>query len=110
MTSYIFWTGNVGGLTNEQFATSASGGTVTSASSGNSATYYKQFNIPMSYSTSDTTSPTSSVTLSGTKSGNAAFTVTLTNTVQNIWLDSGPSWSVNSVFQFLQQLNNGLSF
>ncbi|MGA2386781.1 MAG: hypothetical protein ABSG33_09635 [Candidatus Bathyarchaeia archaeon] len=58
--------------------------------------YYHQYKVAMSYSTSDGSTPSATVTLSGTQSGNAAFTVTLTTTVQNVWLDATTAWSVNN--------------
>ena len=87
--------------TNERWALStdtninlqADNGGATITNSG----YYHQYKVSIAYLTTDTTStPSSAVTLSGTQLGNTAFTEALTKTVQNIWLDAGSSWSVNS--------------
>ena len=81
--------------TEQWIATSGTSGTV-SSSTVVSPLYYHQYNVSMSYSTSDSSTPSSAVVLSGTQSGNTAFTVTLTTTTQNIWLDATTAWSVNN--------------
>ncbi len=80
---------------------SAAGGqlvTVTDASSNSgSATFtvYDQYLVTASYSTSDSTSPSAPVVLSGTSLGSPSYT-TLTTSTQQVWLDAGSSWNVNS--------------
>ncbi len=59
------------------------------------ASWTHQYQVTASYSTSDSTSPTSNVVLSGTSLGSPSFT-TLTTSAQQVWLDAGSSWSVNS--------------
>ena len=81
--------------TEQWIATSGTFGTV-SSSTAIAPLYYHQYNVAMSYSTSDVTTPSAAVVLSGTQSGNNAFTVTLTTTVQNVWLDATTAWSVNN--------------
>ena len=80
---------------------SAAGGqlvNVTDASSNfGSATFtvYTQYQVAASYSTSDSTGPSAPVVLSGTSLGSPSYT-TLTTSIQQVWLDAGSSWSVNS--------------
>ena len=58
--------------------------------------YYHQFQVSASYSTSDGSTPSDPVVLSGTQFGSSSFTLTLTTTAQTPWLDAGTSWSVNN--------------
>ena len=60
-----------------------------------SQTYYHQFEVTASYSTSDGSTPSAAVTLSGTAFGSSSLTA-LTTTPTGVWLDAGSSWSVNS--------------
>jgi len=81
----------------EQFVKTGQTGTSPVSTSGTySATYQKQWKIPASYSTSDYSTPSANVVLSGTQAGDNTFTLTLTTSVQNVWLDAGTSWSVNN--------------
>ena len=86
----------VGSGSTEQWMTNQSptSGTV-SAAQTTAYTYYHQYQVSASYSTSDGTTPSASITLSGTQFGNSAYTLTLTTSVQSPWLDAGTSWSVN---------------
>jgi hypothetical protein len=59
------------------------------------ASWTHQYQVTASYSTSDGTSPTANVVLSGTSLGSPSYT-TLTTSPQQVWLDAGSSWSVNS--------------
>jgi uncharacterized repeat protein (TIGR02543 family) len=59
------------------------------------ASWTHQYQVTASYSTSDGTSPTANVVLSGTSLGSPSYT-TLTTSAQQVWLDAGSSWSVNS--------------
>jgi len=86
------------------FTVPASSGTgsqpvvVTDASSNSgSATFtvYTQYLVSACYSTSDSSTPSAPVVLSGTSLG-LPFNTTLTTSIQQVWLDDGSSWSVNS--------------
>ena len=81
--------------TEQWIATSGTSGTISSLTAV-APLYYHQYKVAMSYSVSDGTTPSSPVILSGTQSGDIFFTVTLTTTVQNVWLDATTSWSVNN--------------
>jgi len=72
--------------------------TITDASSNSgSATFtvYNQYLVAASYTTSDGTTPSAPVVLSGTSLGSPSY-ITLTTSIQQVWLDAGSSWSVNS--------------
>lgn len=92
------WESTVSGGAGKQFVkTGQSGLSSPVTTSGTStATYTTQFQVPASYSTSDGSTPLANVVLSGTQSGDSAFTVTLTTTVQYVWLDADTAWSVNN--------------
>src|SRR5271157_5576661 len=70
-------------------------GTVSSATTI-AFTYYHQFLVTASYSTSDSSTPSPSVVLSGTQFGSSSYTLTLTASSQTPWLDAGTSWWVNN--------------
>jgi hypothetical protein len=59
-------------------------------------TYYNQFSVTASYSTSDGSTPSSSVVLLGTQYGSSPYTLTLTTSIQTTWLDAGTLWGVNN--------------
>ena len=58
-------------------------------------TVYNQYMVAASCSTSDSTTPSAPVVLSGASLGSPSYT-TLTTSIQQVWLDAGSSWSVNS--------------
>ncbi len=57
--------------------------------------YYHQYQVSSSYSTSDNSTPSASVVLTDTQFGSSG-TLTLTTETQSPWLDAGSTWSVNN--------------
>ena len=57
---------------------------------------YHQYQVTASYSTSDASTPSASVILTGTALGSASAP-TLTTSAQQVWLDAGTGWSVNTL-------------
>ncbi len=84
-----------GSSTEQWIATTGTSGTLSSAITI-APTYYHQYKVTASYSTSDASTPSSAVTLTGTALGSAT-TPTLTTSNQLMWLDAGSSWSINSL-------------
>ncbi len=101
--SAVKYSSPIAGSSERWQVSSTDSGTYTALSSVSSSTtaaveYYDQYQVSAKYSTSDGTTPSSSVTLSATQFGSALPTTNLGTTNQNLWLDAGTGWSVNSLF------------
>jgi hypothetical protein len=85
-----------GSTSSERWQTNqATSGTVYSSQSI-TFTYYHQYMVTASYSTSDSSIPSSNVVLSGTQFGSNSYQLNLTTLSQTAWLDANTVWSVNT--------------
>ena len=66
------------------------------ASSTVNPSYFNQYQVSASFTTSDGSTPTANIVLSSTQFGSTTYTLTLTTVAQSIWLDAGAGWSTNT--------------
>jgi subtilase family serine protease len=59
-------------------------------------TYYHQYLVTASYSTSDSSIPSSNAVLSGTQYGSNSYQLNLITLNQTAWLDANTAWSINT--------------
>jgi hypothetical protein len=97
--SSVAYASPIGSGSERWIVTSADSGTYTflvAAAVTFNPSYYHQYKVSSSYSTSDSSMPSASVVLSGTQFGSSSFTLTLATATQSPWLDAGTAWSVNN--------------
>ncbi len=95
-TSYSYTVSTVVVSDSERYAPSPDSGTLdVSSDISQGVTYYHQYGVPASYSTSDGSTPSDSVILWGYQNG-SLVSIALTQDVEKTWLDSGTLWQVNS--------------
>ncbi|MCX6649829.1 MAG: PQQ-binding-like beta-propeller repeat protein [Candidatus Bathyarchaeota archaeon] len=94
-TGYSYSISTVGVSDNERYTPSPDSGTLDiSSDTTQGVTFYHQYGVLASYSTSDHSTPSDTVILWGYQDG-VLVSIPLTQDVENIWLDSGTLWQVN---------------